>query len=49
MRVSDTRTSANLAAHTMAKLALISTITSYWFDESPNIIQDALIQDCILA
>lgn len=49
MRVSHIRRSANLVAHRMAKLALISIVSSCWFNVPPTSIQDAFLQDCMLA
>ncbi|KAB2610943.1 hypothetical protein D8674_018975 [Pyrus ussuriensis x Pyrus communis] len=39
---------ANVVPHSMAKLALSSTVPSLWFEVPPVIIQDAMLHDCML-
>lgn len=39
--------SANVAAHCMAKLALSSDFNFCWFEEPPELLSDALLEDCM--
>lgn len=41
--------SANLAAHRMVKLALISNFNSCWFEEASEILQDVLLEVCMIS
>lgn len=48
-KVCHVRKFANLTAHRMVKLALISNFNSCWFDEALEILQDVLLEDCMIS